>query len=402
MKILVNASNLRVGGGVQKAVEFIRSSLSYPSGHAFRYVVSDVVARNLEALVETRGLDLTVASASPARPWAGRATRRLLLELEGRFRPDVVFSVFGPTYHAFRSPHVMGFAVPWVTHPNPYAWRTLRNPISRAKHWAWCQRVTHWTRLADQWVLETRVAADGLSKVLGADPARFHVVPNTCAEQYYRARETGVPPDARMRRESGSDFLLLVFSAWYPHKNLEIVPHVAAALRSRDPKRNYRFFLTFDRTSGPWRAIEAGARRLGVERNVVNLGPVPVGDGPGLYSSSDALFLPTLLESFTATYPEAMCSRRPIVTSDLPFARDICRDAALYVPPNDAGAAANRLAELAGDGAMSAALVARGDCILAGARTPREIYGMFLEILTRAARERRPLAGSPPPGGSAS
>ena len=390
MRILVNASNLRIGGGVQKAVEFIRSSLSYDSGHAFCYVVSDVVARNLETLVETRGLDLTVASVSPALPWGGRATRRMLVGLEKRFRPDVVFSIFGPTYHAFRSPHVMGFAVPWVTHPNPHAWRTLRNPIARARHWAWCRQVAFWTRFADRWVLETRVAAEGLTRALGADPARFHVVPNNCAEQYYQARDAGVRPDARLRRESDSDFHLLVFSAWYPHKNLEIVPRVAAALRQRDPGRIYRFFLTFDRASRPWRSIETTARRLGVERNVVNLGPVPVRDGPGLYFSSDALFLPTLLESYTATYPEAMCMRRPIVTCDLPFARDICGEAALYVPPNDARATADRIADLAGNDALRAELVARGDRTLAGSKTPRELYDMFLEILAHAAGGRRP------------
>ena len=71
--------------------------------------------------------------------------------LEGRFRPDVVFSIFGPTYKIFRCPHLMGFAVGWITHPNSHAWHTLRNPVRRARHWAWCKYVAFWARFADRW-----------------------------------------------------------------------------------------------------------------------------------------------------------------------------------------------------------------------------------------------------------
>src|SRR5690606_31883324 len=54
---------------------------------------------------------------------------------------------------------------------------------------------------------------------------------------------------------------------------------------------------------------------------------------PSLYRQSDFMFLPTLLECFTATYPEAMCMDTPILTSDLPFARSICGSAAEYFNP---------------------------------------------------------------------
>ena len=385
MRILVNAANTIGGGSVQKAVDFVRSSIGRDRGHRFAYALSGVVTENLTALERIDGLDLTTFDSSPARPLAGRGTRRDLLEIERRFRPDVVYSIFGPAYVRFRSPHLMGFAVGWVTHANPYAWRALRSLSSRAFHWAWCRHVAFWTRFADQWVLESRVAADGLSRVLGVPRDRFHVVPNTYSEPYARAREAGVLPNARMARQDPSDVHLLVFARWYPHKNLELVPPVAAALRRRDPARRYRFFLTFDTSSSQWRRIQSDARRLGVDDRVVNLGPVPVADGPGLFAAADAVFLPTLLETFTATYPEAMCSRRPIVTTDLSFARDICGDAALYAPPNDAEAAAEHIARLAGSEALRDQLVLAGEARLREGITPMQAYDRFLGIIEAMA-----------------
>lgn len=396
MMIFVNAANIRYGGGVQKSVEFIRASASYGAKHRFCYAVSDVVAASLRELLDVGMLDLTVFNVSPARPLGGRRTRKGLLEIEARVRPDVVYSIFGPPYTVFRSPHLMGFAIPWVTHPNAEAWRTLSHPVERARHWAWCQYVTFWTRFADRWVLETGVAADGLARVLGISRERLHVVPNTCAEQYHRARVSGANPDERMAKQHPTEFHLLVFSSWYPHKNLELIPPVAAALARKDPTRRYRFFLTFDTSSAAWASIRRRARELDVEDRVINLGPVKVSDGPGLYASSDALFMPTVLETYTATYPEAMCSRRPIVTTDLPFAREICHEAALYFPPSDALGAADRIVQLAGDEALRNELVRRGDARFAAGRSSRQVFEMFIEIIEITARGRgRSVAGAP-------
>src|SRR5262249_39648580 len=152
--------------------------------------------------------------------------------------------------------------------------------------WAWNRRATHWARFADRWVLETDVAAAGLARALGVRRERCQVIPNVCAEQYYQAAATGAAEqlrDERMAKRSPDDFHLLVFSAWYPHKNLEMTPRVAAELKRMDPRRAYRFFLTFDPTSAAWHRIRRDAARRRVEHQVVNLGTIPIGDGPRAY-----------------------------------------------------------------------------------------------------------------------
>jgi len=54
---------------------------------------------------------------------------------------------------------------------------------------------------------------------------------------------------------------------------------------------------------------------------------------PALYASVDGMILPTLLESFSGTYVEAMHYGVPVFTSDRDFARDVCGDAAYYFDP---------------------------------------------------------------------
>jgi glycosyltransferase involved in cell wall biosynthesis len=58
-------------------------------------------------------------------------------------------------------------------------------------------------------------------------------------------------------------------------------------------------------------------------------------DVPSLYRQVDALLLPTLLESFSGTYVEAMFHGKPIFTSNYEFATDVCQGAALYFDPLD-------------------------------------------------------------------
>jgi glycosyltransferase involved in cell wall biosynthesis len=87
-------------------------------------------------------------------------------------------------------------------------------------------------------------------------------------------------------------------------------------------------------------------RNFSDSNNVINLGPQKIEDCPELYIRSDALFLPTLLETYSANYPEAMIMNKPIITSNLDFAKDVCKDAALYFDPLAPQDIANKIIQL--------------------------------------------------------
>jgi glycosyltransferase involved in cell wall biosynthesis len=79
---------------------------------------------------------------------------------------------------------------------------------------------------------------------------------------------------------------------------------------------------------------------------IVNLGIIHPNQCVNLYNSCDIVFVPSLLEIFTAVYPEAMASGKPIVTNNLSFAKSICGDAALYYDYSSAEDASLKIIEL--------------------------------------------------------
>jgi len=54
-----------------------------------------------------------------------------------------------------------------------------------------------------------------------------------------------------------------------------------------------------------------------------------------LYLKSDVALVPSLIESFSGSYIEAMYYELPLIVADLDFAREICGKAAIYVVPTD-------------------------------------------------------------------
>lgn len=72
------------------------------------------------------------------------------------------------------------------------------------------------------------------------------------------------------------------------------------------------------------------------------------------------MFLPTLLECFSASYAEAMVMKKPILTSDLGFAHTVCKNAALYFDPDDADDVADKIITLIHSPQLQAELIEKG------------------------------------------
>lgn len=75
---------------------------------------------------------------------------------------------------------------------------------------------------------------------------------------------------------------------------------------------------------------------ISVSSSICNIGPVPQEDLCLIYRSASASILPTLLESYSGVYQESFSSGTPVLTSDLPFAKEVCEDGALYYDPQNA------------------------------------------------------------------
>ncbi|MEN0109437.1 MAG: glycosyltransferase [Planctomycetota bacterium] len=333
MRVLVNATTLHSGGGLQVALSLIGHMLRDRRAIDWRFAVSRPVAHELAAL----GLPLPADALVCGSPTRNRSARRQLRAHAEDASADAVFTVFGPAYVRFASPHLMGVADGWTTHPSQLAYRSLRGPIERLRFAARGRFKGRWYRQADAWIAEAECAAAGLSRRFGVPRSRVAVIPNACGQGFRSAA-------APMSHPVGAtEIRVLSIAHPYPHKNLSIIPQVAAAARRLAPDRRLRFVLTVPQDTTDWHNLRRQSERLRVADCIESVGRVAVADVIDLYRSTHVALVPTLLETSTAAYPEAMAMGLPIVTPDLDFARDACGSAAAYYPPTDSEAAAKLL-----------------------------------------------------------
>ncbi|EIM77258.1 glycosyltransferase [Nitritalea halalkaliphila LW7] len=175
-----------------------------------------------------------------------------------------------------------------------------------------------------------------------------HTVTNNHSSFYL---QKNLPQVRKLPKKIPYEFRLLTLTSYYPHKNLELINALIPLLLKKGCT-NIKFILTLKETDFQ--------KYMQPHPNLVNVGPLLPQECPALYQECDAMFLPSLAECFSASYPEAMVMRKPIITADLGFARSICGDAALYFTPKDAAAAAEVILQLYADEALQQDLVEKG------------------------------------------
>ena len=348
LRILVDCAPLSGGGGSQVACAFLEN-LVKADAVDWRAVATEPTISSLSPAVQSDPRIVCVKK----RNWFDLLRISSALAHEERtFLPDIVFSVFGPTYFAPRAIHLVGFALPLMIYDvEP----PLQQPSMSARFKKWLGKRAF--KKADHIVVETETVKTRLSARLGIDGAKISVIGNSVNPLF-------VAEPAPHAKPSSDMFTILVPAAHYPHKNLEIIPKVAAELTRSAPDFEFEFLLTLTPALPAWRAIAQDADHLGVGRHVKTLGNLTLASLATQYQSASAIFLPTIREASTAVYPESFQAKCPLVTSDYDFARDLCGDAALYVPPTDPKAIADKLLQLSRDKALAADLVARGEARL--------------------------------------
>lgn len=373
MKVLFNASTLVKGGALQVATAFIRQALNDHAGVDWHFALSKEVVRELAGgeLAQLESCS-TVFEISPSR---SKSARNKLTDLHASLGSDVVFTLFGPAYVEFKGPHICGVADGWVTHSNWLAFHALGSVRSAARMALTIAYKAFWFRKASVWIVEANNAKQGLIGRLKIRPESIHVVPNTCS-QFYRNRQVEV----RIPKK-GEKIRLICLSAYYRGKNLEIIPEVARHMLDLDSQLDFEFVITLPTEDCGLKGIIEKAKSLGVEKHICNIGPIRVSEGVNVYESCHIAFLPSLLETFSANYPEAMAMKKPIVTTDLGFAHDACKDAALYYPPKNAKSAAEQIMKLAADPITWNRLVDIGSRVLEGLPTPEGRFAQYVAII---------------------
>ena len=170
---------------------------------------------------------------------------------------------------------------------------------------------------------------------------------------------------------------ILCLTANYPHKNLSIIPKLIEEIQKEALKLNFKVHISLKK------------EELNFDNqydNYINyLGSVSLAQLPSLYQQMDVLLMPSLLETFSTTYLEAMAMRIPIVASDMPFSRDICAEAALYCSPLKAEEYAEKILLLHKNIGIRDKLIQKGEQNLKRFGTSIDRTKKYVEIIEQIA-----------------
>lgn len=167
------------------------------------------------------------------------------------------------------------------------------------------------------------------------------------------------PTRPKVFDQLGGKFVLFCLTRFYHHKNLDAL--IEMFKRHSEELADVVVILTVDaKECEVARLFLERTREASVRRHFISVGTVAQHELAGYFRHSRALILPTVLESFSGTYVEAMQFQTPILTSDMDFAREICGDAALYFDPWDVRAICAAIERLRGEPELGPELVRCG------------------------------------------
>ena len=321
MKLFVNLSSVFKGGAEQVALSFINECRDFRDNHYYVFL-SDNLVLQLDTKSFSQNFTFFIIDERPGKSVKSYLKFVNFLNLkEKKLRPDCVLSTSSHGYWKPKAtPIVVGFNIPHYVYPeSPYF-----KKLSLAKNIFWFLKkrfhLYFYNRL-DAIFVQTEDVRERLRNMINNSIA-IHTISNTVNAHYLNP----IVFSNKIDSNRVNHYKLLTLSAYYPHKNLEIIASVIKVLIKRNIYQ-FRFIVTLP--SEKFKLLFGDLP----DNFITNIGPIPVKECPSLYKECDAMFLPTFLECFSASYAEAMLMKKPIITSNLGFAQNVCKDAAVYFDP---------------------------------------------------------------------
>jgi glycosyltransferase involved in cell wall biosynthesis len=328
MRILVYAAGIHRGGGpVNHLQKFLTTLSNVGTRHEWTFVVNSEFALpdDIDPSIAIRQLRIR----RPAdRLYQDFCRQRIYVHSSNA---DILLNLadFGP----------LSRRIPVVTFQRNlnYYDRELLELIPGWGRMSWKLRrrlAIRMVRRSDRVLCPSRTMADSVSTTVGADGDRVRVLRHP-----FDVGPTSMPWVPRWPTR------LLYVGHLMPHKNHEWLLRVFA--QSAMASDGVQLWMTAAREDWPdgYDSLVRIVRHEGVGDAVRLLGRVPPEHVPELYRTSTLFVFASLGESFGFPLVEALAGGVPTLALDTPIAREICGDAARYLPlDKDAAAACLRAA----------------------------------------------------------
>jgi glycosyltransferase involved in cell wall biosynthesis len=318
--VVINALNSNSGGGKSIVASLVQLLNAAPL--SARYVVFVAHDADLSA-VGNPNLKVVPLPARLSKkhmaPWAYRVALKRYID---EYSASVVLN-FGDVIIDTRKPQIYVFDWSYALDVHPKVWADIS---ARDRLIVAVKLVLHWLYLKEPEVVIAQtegIRTKLIEKYRLSDVRVIGNAPTLSSERAHNQLKFSLPEGTR----------LLCPSLYYPHKNLEVLLDVAQAIKDRGD--DYRIIITVTANSPRGERFLASISKRGLQGVLFNVGQVPLANMQDLYAQCQGVIFPSLLESFSIVYSEAMAHGLPIMTSDLLFAHAVCGDAAAYFQPTD-------------------------------------------------------------------
>ncbi|NVZ21662.1 glycosyltransferase [Pseudomonas costantinii] len=247
------------------------------------------------------------------------------LFLGGRFSGELPLLVMGDLPIRCKTRQTVFVQTPHLLRPARFSWRIagLKSALLR---WVFRSNIQY----AHAFIVQTTLMRDALIESYPSLQSRVHVVPQPVPAWLLNS---GLQRTARA--ETASEFLHLIYpAAGYPHKNHKLLAAIDDGDVTQWPIASLD--ITLDENSNPAPDIP-WLRCQGVFSSQQML---------DAYNRVDALLFLSTHESYGFPLVEAMFTGLPIICPDLPYARVLCGEGAIYFHVDNADSLKNAVNEL--------------------------------------------------------
>jgi glycosyltransferase involved in cell wall biosynthesis len=317
--IFINAVNAKIGGGKNILDNFILQ-LSQIDLRDNYYILTP----NYENYKQYTKRNLTVIDI------AGFYKKNILFfflyfikfhSLLRKYKIDLIFN-FSDLLIPTKKNQIYFFDWPYAVYSAKYIWNkmSLKDYLIRKSKIFLIKKYIHLPKLI---IVQTKNIENRLKKQFELE--NITIIPTPVAIDIFNnknKKKFNLPGDRKK---------YLYPANYMSHKNFDIIIPLAEKIK----KLNLPFtiVLTINETVAKKFIREIYYKDL---ECIINIGKIDGVFMPSLYQQCDAIIFPSLLETYGLPYIEAMAHGKPILTSDLDFAHDVCGDIAYYFNPFDA------------------------------------------------------------------
>lgn len=326
--IVINASNLHLGGGLQVACSFVSEvyNILPLNEYKFSFILSSNVLSNLIDVDFPREIDIyevnTFGIRKPNSIYFGVLKNA-----------DVVFNVFGPVYYKNNSvKNITGFAQAWIAYPNNEAYDLFGFLNRYLEKFKYSLKKYFFFNSGGHYIVESDHVKAALITNLSIKESDISVVYN-CISSLYLSQN--VIPKNLLNYQK---IKVGIMGRAYEHKNLSMIKDLNIHIGHYcDFDVDFVFTLNSD---------EMKALGFDSISNMRTMGELKTNECICFYNEIDILLFPSLLECFSVTPLEGLAMKVPVIASNRDFVREVCKEHVFYIDPNDIEDIAHTIAKV--------------------------------------------------------